>query len=222
MHLCGRWHPVGWQGSAVHSACGEDVKEEVRLRIRFRLARILLLLLISGCGCGGIRLAWLRHMPGGCACIACILQFQRLTAPTCRRRIASFFRLSRDEIALARQPFLHPSSIFDGPEGRDDRAECLPFLRRNPHHDGKALVIVRQAAVRRPPRKHQESQVCAMFLVGEVRRVCQIGVSEERKGWKISHRIACFRAVGCRASRWCGGDGTLVRFAPVSALQPAP
>ena len=73
-----------------------------------------------------------------------------------------------------------PAPIFDGPKFEHGRADRLPFAQRQLADARQLLVIIRQRAIILHPRHHQQTEVRAIFLAGEVLGVRQIVGREQR------------------------------------------
>jgi len=159
----------------------------------------------SGSGSGSIFWAFI----GQCTSIMvfrliptlCRFILRRLTPNTCR-------------IALLSKPLLVPSfrAAIIGPETHDRRLDLVPFIARKASQSSEDLVVIRQVAMRPPPRFHEQKQVCAVLHRRQHPRVGEVGVGPEGEGGELSHQEALhFLRVWAPFDRLQGAQAT-VRF----------
>ena len=82
---------------------------------------------------------------------------------------------------------MRPPVVAYGKKPLHDRAHFLPLLDPDPGHSGKPDIIIRKGTIRRPPRRHEQQQIDAVFLCRKVRGVGKVGIRPKRHCWKLRH-----------------------------------
>ena len=109
--------------------------------------------------------------------------------PTLCRFILCRLAPNTRRIALLSKPLLVPSfrPAIIGPEAHDCRLDLSPFIARKASQAGENLVVIRQVAMRTPPRLHEQEQVCAVLHSRQHPGVGEVGICPKREGGKLSH-----------------------------------
>lgn len=92
-----------------------------------------------------------------------------------------------DDVPLLSEPLLRPEPVAQGPELHHGGLHPVPSPAVETGPAGELVVVVREAALGRPPSHHEEHQVRAGLLRVQMARVRDERVREEREGGKRAH-----------------------------------